>query len=389
MKILQISTPVLPISPNMNYGGTERVIRDLDAEYVNQGHESLVVAPGNSIIKGRLIPTISQNTWKPEKGGYSYNIDRSKTEKEFEAHCKKCLEIIALEKPDAVHDHTKLITSQAYFREQLNIPILTTFHGNLDDRSFSAIDKINKIKRKEINYFGAISQSQKKIFKNYLNLDFVVYNAIKSKDYPFQAEKRDYLFAIGKIDRNKGQDISIKVAKKLGKKLVIAGPVHSFRNWIREYWENEVKPNIDAFYKNIPAEKIQEFVDKMEKSDKQIIYVGEINDKQKQEWFKYANGFLMPIRWDEPFGLVIIESMACGTPVVAYNRGAIPEIILDKKTGYIVEPDNFEKFLEATLKLNKINPYDCRNHVEKNFDVSRQAKEYIEIFKKISKINQN
>lgn len=385
MKILQISTPVLPISPGMNYGGTERVIRDLDAEYVRQGHESLVVAPGNSIIKGKLIPTISQNTWKPEKGGFSYNVDRSKTEDEFEKHCKRCLEIIALEKPDAVHDHTKLITSQAYANSALEIPILTTFHGDLDDRSLSAIKKINKIKRGGINYFGAISQSQKIVFQNYLNLDFIVYNAIKTEDYPFQAEKRDYLFAIGKIDRNKGQDTAIKVAKKLNKKLVLAGPVHSFRNWIKEYWDNEIKPNIDAFYTNIGAEEIPKFIDKMEKSDKQIIYVGEINDKQKQEWFKYASGFLMPIRWNEPFGLVIIESMACGTPVIAYNKGAVSEIILDKKTGYLVEPNNFEKFLEATKNLNKINPYDCRKHVEDNFDISRQANDYLKIFRQIHK----
>ena len=385
MKILQISTPVLSISPDMKYGGTERVIRDLDAEYVRQEHESLVVAPGNSVIKGKLISTLLENTWKPEQSGFSYDVKRSKTEEEFEAHCEKCLEIIALEKPDAVHDHTKLITSKAYAKNLLNTPILTTFHGNLDDRSLLAIEKINKIKRDGINYFGAISQSQKKIFQDYLNLDFVVYNAIETDDYPFQVEKKDYLFSISKIDRNKGQDISIKIAKKLNSKLIMAGPVHSFRNWIRDYWNNEVKPHIDSFYTDIPAKDIKSFIGEIEKSDKQIIYVGEVNDKQKQEWFKYAKGFLMPIKWDEPFGLVIIESLACGTPVVAYNRGAVSEILVDGETGYIIEPDNFEKFLEATKNLDKINPYECRKHVEKNFSISRQARDYIKIFRQISK----
>ena len=383
MKILQVSTPVLPISPYMKYGGTERVVRDLDSEYVRQGHESIVIAPGNSVIDGRLVPTISQNTWKPQDGGFSYDVDRSKTQDDFEAHCKRCLEIIVDENPDAVHDHTKLITSKAYMESRMDIPLLTTFHGDLDDRSLSAIDKIQKVRRNGINFFGAISESQKSIFEPYLSMDFMVYNALNTKDYPFQNKKKNYLFSIGKIDRHKGQDTAIRVAKNLEEKLVMAGPVHIFRNWIREFWENEVEPQIDRFYDDIPAEEIEEFIDYFEKSNEQIIHVGEINDKQKQEWFKYSKGFLMPIRWREPFGLVMIESMACGTPVVAYNLGAVPEIITDGKTGYIVEPEDFEGFLDATKKLGQIDPYECRKRVVDSFDISRQADDYIRVFNEI------
>ena len=384
MKILQISTPVLSISPDMKYGGTERVIRDLDSEYMRQGHESVVIAPGNSVIDGKLVTTIPQNTWKPQNGGFSYDVDRSKTEDDFEAHCKRCLEIIVVENPDAIHDHTKLIASKAYMEARMDLPLLTTFHGDLNDRSLSAIDKIQKVRRNGINFFGAISESQKSIFKPYLSMDFMVYNALNTGNYPFQNKKKNYLFSIGKIDRHKGQDTAIKVAKDLGEKLVMAGPVHVFRNRIREFWENEVEPQIDRFYGDIPVGEINGFIDYFEKSDEQIIHVGEINDRQKQEWFKYSKGFLMPIRWREPFGLVMIESMACGTPVVAYNLGAVPEIITDSKTGYIVEPEDFEGFLYATKRLEQIDPYECRKSVVNSFDISRQADDYIKVFNEIN-----
>ncbi len=390
MKILQLSTPVLPIDPNMKYGGTERVVRDLDAEYIRKGHESIVVAPGNSVISGRLIPSLSENTWQHSgRNGATYNTDTSKSIERLERHCEMCLDIITKERPDAIHDHTKLVTSETYGNSGLKVPILTTFHGDMDERSRDAIMKIKRIMRKGINFFNSISMSQRAIFEPHLTPDFMIYNAIRTEDYPFESEKRGYLFSIGKMDKNKGQDTAIRTAKNLNEKLVLAGPVHSFRSWIRDYWEQEIEPNIDVVDTNIPARDIDEFTRSMEGSENQIFYVGEVDDEQKKEWFKYAKAFLMPIRWNEPFGLVMIESMASGTPVVAYRKGAVPEIVVDGQTGYIVESEDFPGFVDSTRRVSKIDPYTCRKRVVDNFDISRQADDYIHAFEQIKEINRH
>jgi glycosyltransferase involved in cell wall biosynthesis len=383
MKIMQIAPHVLPVGPYLKYGGIERVIRDLDSEYVREGHESLVVAAANSEIDGRLIPSISHSAWKSSGSDARYNVNAEEANDSFERHCEVCLDAIEREKPDAIHDHTKFVTSKAYAGSGLSKPVLTTFHGDLDDRSISAIGKINDIRKDGINFFNAISESQRNIFSPVLDLDFVVYNAIRVEDYPYSEEKRGYFFSIGKMDRNKGQDTAIRTAKDLGKKLVIAGPVHEFRSRIKQFWEADVKPHIDVFRYDIPPEEIDGLTKEIRGSDKSIFYVGEVNDSQKMEWYKYADAFLMPIRWSEPFGLVMIEAMVHGTPVVAYGRGAVPEIVKTGENGFVVKPDNYEDFVEASSRVGEIDPMDCRKYIEERFDISRQARDYVNIFREI------
>ncbi|GAI98790.1 unnamed protein product, partial [marine sediment metagenome] len=271
-----------------------------------------------------------------------------------------------------------------YIKSNLNMPILTTIHGILDEEAIKSLEKIHKArKNNKPVYLNTISFSQKKLFEKIFPADFVIYNAIETEAYPFEEKKNNYLFSLGQIHERKGQDTCIDVAKRLEEKLVIAGPLLFFREYIKKFWEEKLEPRMDQIYTNIPPAKIKQFIEEFERSNNQIIYVGELNDAQKKEWFKYSKGFLMPIKFDEPFGLVMIESMACGTPVVAYEGGAVPEIVLNNKTGYVIEKDNFEEFINGVKKIERINPYECRKKVLKNFDIKKQAENYVNIFREI------
>ncbi|MDP4039952.1 MAG: glycosyltransferase family 4 protein [Candidatus Pacearchaeota archaeon] len=385
MKILQVSKPVLPVRPDMKYGGVERVVRDLDQEFVRQGHESFVVAPADSIVSGTLIPSTNRGAWT-KKDPISYD-ERSKA-KAVERHTRKVIQAISEIKPDVVHDHLPLLMQRRYLESGLRVPTLTTLHGALQsENGMSSIPNPTPEVVNLWNNFAAISESQRAFFSAVLPVGYMIHNAIRTKDYPFEPEKRDYLLSLGKIGLNKGQETAIKVARRLGKKLVIAGPVHAFRDPIQDYWKTKVEPNIDEFHLDIPTDQINEFTEKLQRRgagrEGLVIYVGEVDDAQKKEWYRYASGFSMPIRWHEPFGLVMIEAMSTGTPVVAYNMGAVPEIVINGRTGYVVQAENIEQFTEATRNLEKIDPRRTRDHIVRNFDIKRQAERYIEAFQSI------
>ena len=169
-----------------------------------------------------------------------------------------CLDIILKEKPDAIHDHAKFVTSEAYAKSSLGIPILSTIHGIMDD---STRNTFTKIKQDKPVYLNTVSVSQKNLFGSIFPIDFMVYNALKIEDYPFEEKKRNYLFSMGQIHERKGQDVCIRVAKELGEKVVISGPVLLFRDYVKKFWEEKVEPSIDNVYKDIPAEGVKDFVD--------------------------------------------------------------------------------------------------------------------------------
>ena len=383
MKILQISKPVLPIKVDMKYGGIERVIRDLDEEFVRMGHDSYIVAPADSIIKGKLIPSTEHGAWN-NNGGVFYNENQK--QKALKIHTAVALDAINQIIPDAIHDHLPLIIQEQYLKSGLKNPILTTLHGSLhSENGMSSIPNPTPNVIYSYNHFNSISESQRSFFSELIPVEFNVYNSIRVKDYPYQEEKRDYLLSLGKIGINKGQDTAIKVARDLGKKLVIAGPIHAFRGPIKDFWDKKVKPFIDEFNLDIPADQIDQFTKEFYKKDYgkngRVVYVGEVDDNQKKEWFKYSECFLMPIRWHEPFGLVMIEAMATGTPVISYNLGAVPEIVVHGRTGFVIPAENYKSFRDSIKEVSSIKAKDCRKHVEYNFDIKKQAEKYINIFK--------
>lgn len=193
-----------------------------------------------------------------------------------------------------------------------------------------------------------ISQAQKKDYPD-LNYLATVNNCVDTDKYAFNAVPEDYLLMMGSIAPHKNQAGAIRVAKKLGMKLILAGKINN-----QDYFDT-IKADIDGT---------------------QIKWIGELAFPEKLMLYQKAKAFIFPILWQEPFGLVMIEAMACGTPVVAFNNGAISEVVVDRKTGFVIDNNSEEKMIEAVKNINSINRTDCRKDVEENFSVEKMVRDY-------------
>jgi len=201
-------------------------------------------------------------------------------------------------------------------------------------------------------HYIAISQSQAKsapaLFSD------VVYNGIKIENFPFNRKPKDYLLFSGRICAEKGTDEAIQAAKKTGRKLMIMG-----RHTEDFYWREKIKPQLKG----------------------EIKYQGLLPHLQTAQFYKNAKAFLFPIKWPEPFGLTMIEAMACGTPVIAFDKGSVREIIKDGETGFIVK--NMREMVQAIKKIDQIDREKCRKWVEEKFTVEKMVQGYEKIFYRI------
>jgi glycosyltransferase involved in cell wall biosynthesis len=175
--------------------------------------------------------------------------------------------------------------------------------------------------------------------------------------FPFQSEKEDHLLLLSRISADKGPHLAVEVARRCGKKLLLAGKVDPAD---REFFATTMAPLIDG---------------------DQVVFVGEADARIKRELYKAASCVLMPITWEEPFGLVLAEAQACGTPVIAFGRGAAPEIVLDGVTGFVV--DTVDEMVVAVSRVNEISPMACRQHVEANFGREAMAEGYVRVYESI------
>jgi len=261
------------------------------------------------------------------------------------------------------------------------VPIVMTLHVPAEDTgSFRRWNR--SLTRSSAAYFVPISEFQRQQHHGLINAQQVIHHGINVEDYPFGPASRthEYLFSIGRITRDKGQDKAIGVAQRTGDRLVIAGNVQN-KAKDRAFFK-KLKPSIDliadarsaltgaAYYRRVMRPLLA--------SHKQIIYIGEVNDAQKKLWYRHARATLFPIQWGEPFGLVMIESMACGTPVVALRQGSVPEIVVHGKTGFVV--DSIEEMVEAVRDIRAIDRRECRRHVTKNFSIASMAAKYAALY---------
>ena len=367
MKILQIASLSLPIRPDLKYGGTERVISYLDKVFTKNGHDSYVAATGDSKINGTLIPTIPKSLWAMNE---TVSITRSIVDKSemMDIHYKKCIDFL-LENLDidVIHDHpgSGLVTAKEFRKveNKISAPLVVTLHGAFSEKFLERYQKYAEIsKQNKKVFFNAISQSQKKEFENAgIRVKDVIYHGIPLDDFSIENKKSDYLFNLGRICPDKGQHFAIDIAKKSGRRLILAGEVHSTNE---DYWKEMIEPHIDG---------------------DQIKFLGSMTDEEKIPFYQKAAGFIFPLQWQEPFGLVMIEAMACGTPIIAYSRGSVPEVVSDGKTGFVIqETGDKEKDLESMVKavknLDSISPETCRKHVEDKFSIEREADNYINLY---------
>jgi glycosyltransferase involved in cell wall biosynthesis len=338
MRIAQVA-PLYESVPPRLYGGTERVVSYLTEELVEQGHEVTLFASGDSVSKARLIAScpralrLAQHVTDPL--AYHY------------VHLEQVFE--QAESFDFIHFHTDYLHFPLARRHMT--PHITTLHGRLD-----IPDLVPLYKRFTEMPLVSISDTQRQPL-SWANWQGTVYHGLPTDLYECRKEPGEYLAFLGRISPEKRLDRAIEIAKRVGMKLKVAAKVDTVD---RKYMEKVVKPLLH---------------------DPCVEFVGEINEEQKQEFLGKAYALLFPIDWPEPFGLVLIEAMACGTPVIAYRCGSVRELVEEGITGFIV--DNTDEALEAVAKVKGFDRTRCRQIFEERFSASRMARDYLRIYQRL------
>ncbi|OGH98763.1 MAG: glycosyl transferase [Candidatus Melainabacteria bacterium GWF2_32_7] len=340
MKIA-LMAPLWETVPPKAYGGTELVVYILCEEFVRRGHEVTLFASGDSKTSATLMPIIEKSMRELKvKNPFNYELQA----------IAKLLE--CWQEFDIIHNHMGY--QFLPFVNLVNIPIVTTLHG-----AFVFQEENECYERYKHLPYISISDSQRNGSPG-LNYTATVYNGIQVDKYKFEKEPiidRPYLVFLGRMSQEKGPHLAIQLAKKTGWKLIMAGKVDVHDH---VYFETQVKPLID---------------------NKQIIFIGELGHDAKVELLKGAYATIHTVTWPEPFGLVMAESMACGTPVLALNQGSIPEVVKNGVTGYI--ENDIDSLTKHVKDIEKIDRYACRKHVEENFSAQRMAEGYIATYKKL------
>jgi glycosyltransferase involved in cell wall biosynthesis len=377
MKILQIAPPWIATPPS-GYGGTELVIYNLCNGLVELGHEITLFATKNSQSPGKLDYIFN-------KGLVEMDIDWSASLPPF-VHYHQAFQ--KADEYDVVHAHLSSGT------DLLILPFLSdlvqkgkaavmTVHGHWPyDRNTYMDPYFKRLYAKDIAAISISRAMQKLLPKEFRDIGYVhnsldpntlsirtrpgIYtNKSSNADIRVRGNGKGYLTWLGKIVPDKGTHEAILAAREAGEQFVFGGIVDKYDKLSVDYFQTKVKPLID---------------------DEQVIYLGSLDVKAKNKLMGGAKAFLNPIVWEEPFGMVMVESMACGTPVISYNRGAAPELIKNGRNGFLVR--NRKEMVKAIAKVDAIKRKDCRKYVEENFSPKAAAKKHIEIYQKeIAKMN--
>ena len=382
LTVLHIATPNQPIGPDLGYGPIETVIQNIDKGLHSLGHRSIVACSGDSRVFGEHYVTVDQSI-----GDYWSDTTPERL-KSNNMHLSRVLGRAKMGDIDIIHTHDAKAVEFIYDSIfSMHIPIVMTLHLSAKDSLLEGDYQrwCNPLLSSPLVYCAAISEYQKRQYSDLVNAENVVYHGIDVEEYPVKEapDKGSYLFTIGRITRDKGQDKAIEIAKKTGSKLIIAGCVQNkpadkeFFAGLKDSIDLSVEvgkhPVVDGYYDRV----IKPLLD----CDKQIIYIGEISGEHKKHWYRHARTTLFPIQWGEPFGLVLIESMACGTPVIAFDKGAVPEIVVDEKTGFVV--NSTDAMLKAVGRIDSIDLHECRSHVQEHFSITSMAYKYSELYHQI------
>lgn len=406
LKNIVLSAPIaFPISRNLQYAGTERVVDYLNQGYSTMGINSHVFAPGDSDLSGygTLVPTLPESVWKIVDGK---RINKAFLE-EYKIHYDKILQFARNNPVDIIHDNPGkyLILSDSFdeFSSSTGIPVVTTIHGGhiTGERNERLAMLMDKKKKGYPVYFVSLSNSHKKVHEKHSNLMFdeIVYNGIPTENFTYKENKQDFLFWIGRIISEKGTDLAIDVAKKTGLPLVIAGEPHEK---FKSFFDERISPNLDysSFDLSTNAQqiKVEDYIVELQQGNNPfkeggVYFIGLVNDRQKDVFYSNALATLIPNRWDEPFGLITVESMVTGTPVLVTGKGSLPELVEDGVTGYVVNPFSSDSvyndsqvisgFVEGIKNIDRIKPADCRKHVIENFSMEAMANSYVKFFERI------
>ena len=339
MKIAMLS-PLSWRTPPRHYGPWENVVSLLTEQLVSMGIEVTLFATGDSITSAELAWVCAR----------PYSEDPT-----IDAKVWECLHIAELFKRadefDLIHNQYDFLPLS--YSDFTHVPIVTTIHGFSSPSILPVYKEYN-----DSTYYVAISEADKCAELDYIS---TIHHGINLDQFSYQQEPGDYLLFFGRIHPDKGVHDAIEVARITGQRLIIAGIIQD-----EIYFKEKVEPYIDG---------------------SMIEYIGSIGPEKRPAVLGGALAMLHLIHFDEPFGLSVVESMACGTPVIAYARGSMPEVIRDGSTGFLV--DNVASAVQAVSEINSINRHDCRDEVERRFTCKRMAHEYVKVYHRILEEREN
>jgi glycosyltransferase involved in cell wall biosynthesis len=345
MRIAQVAPPFESVPPP-NYGGTERVVSTLTEELVRRGHEVTLFASGDSRTAARLVPIVEEALWR-NRAGY----------RDFAPFwgiaLGKLLRMI--DQFDIVHSHLDVFGLPVV--RMAPCPVVTTLHGRLD------LPELGPLYREFSDApLVSISDAQRQPIP-WANWAATVHHGIDLDEFTFNPAPGRYLAFLGRISPEKGPDAAIRIARAAGLPLKIAARMplpytddpNVRADW--EYFEQRVRPLLDGA---------------------EVEMVGEVGGAEKDAFLRHAAALLFPIDWPEPFGLVMPEALACGTPVLALRRGSVPEVLQDGVTGFI--RDGEDALIAAARRIGELDRARCRAEAERRFSPAAMAEKYERLY---------
>ena len=350
MRIAQVAPPLESVPP-VGYGGTERVIATLTEELVRRGHDVTLFAPGDSRSSAALVPTVERALWHledpPDDFTPSYVLTAGET-------------LQRIDDFDIVHSHIDMHGLPLAMADRR--PVVTTLHDRLDSpwlvplyRTFSDAPLVS------------ISNAQREPLP-FANWAATVYHGIELDSFEFHPDAGEYLAFLGRISPDKGLDTAIQIARRAGVPLKIAArpplsdPALPDARVEREFYDERIEPLL---------------------SEPGVEMVGEIEGEEKAQFLGHAAALLFPIRWPEPFGLVMVEALATGTPVLALRAGSVPEVIDDGVTGFIRDAE--DELVSAVASIGSIDRRTCRATVERRFSPAAMAEAYEDVYSSLQR----
>jgi glycosyltransferase involved in cell wall biosynthesis len=333
MKIAILSS-VAWRTPPRRYGPWEQVASNITEGLVEKGIDVTLFATADSFTKGKL-ESVCQQPWSENP--------------ELDPKVCECLHISNLmeqaDKFDIIHNNFDFLPLT--YSRLVKTPMVTTIHGFSSQKILSVYKKYNST-----NSYVSISNSDRSPELDYAA---TVYNGINTSEFTFCSEPKDYLLFFGRIHPEKGTYESIQIAKQSGRKLIISGLIQH-----QEYFDSMIKPYIN---------------------DDDIVYVGNSGPKERDKIMGEAYALLHPVSFEEPFGLSVAESMLCGTPVIAFNRGSMPELIVNGKTGFLVNTTG--NAVDAVKDIKSVNRKYCSDYAASKFSRQKMIEGYLEVYRKV------
>jgi len=348
MKIAIVAPPWIPVPPQ-KYGGIETVVWNLVEALHELGEEVILFGARESKVSCKFYPYTTSPLY--------FGMDSTEDEKVFvrELGLKYAFARAGYEKVDVIHDHT-------LFGSSIQVPTLHTVHSAATEGS---VKQCFDLSQNGHNYLAAVSNRQKEFYAALnpkINFVEVVHHGINMKEIEWANKKEDFFLCVGQASWERGIDAVLRVAikAKIGLMLAIKMIEEKEKGFFRKEFEPLIQKYPDDLFFQLHADLPRDTL---------------------FDLFRRAKCTLFTSQWEQPFGLVMVESMACGTPVITFRRGAASEIVVDGKTGFIVNSE--DEMVQAIKKIDMISPDDCREHAEKNFSREIMAKKYLDIYKRI------